>query len=930
MKKLFIFLFLMILLVIPLVSAAEWDNVFGYSNEDLKVTISNSFLLLFPTTKIGTAELKSHSFVNEVKQVSVGDQVVMWYDFDFIELYENGLGELTFKNMRTGEYFDRDYELVYWGEKEVNVYGQGNCKTILLNGTQINCEEVIIGKTKVYDWLPYNSNDIPEGNIRIGVVVNVKSGEKTDVVWTIAGKDVSRHAAFTGNGEFSNNIGVSTTDASDYNMTLKALTDGVLTKIRMGSASATAVTSQITIYQDSIQLAQDNITYDFDDSIAQSTLTLGTEDYSSVINSSVDGGMFMIWFYKLGASNQYRDANGQEFNGTLFEYATQGTMTGKHGAADAGPMLTFNETEVSEMVVTLISPINNTQTNDDPIIFTARLTPTSYNLTNATVYVWYSNGTLWKTETNLSVSGNESINVTIPVATWDIGDYLWNVYGCQGNCNGTNATFAANNFTLEWIPFEVSAESYETNTYETKDENFYINITTDATVSNMGAFLVYNDSFYAGVHSCSGGLCQIEREIDIPLLDTQSLSSENNTFYWQITLFGAFGTFTTNTTSYEQNASNIIFTGDDTGNAKSVNFTIHNETTLGLMNADFKATFSYYLGNGTVQEKNNYSSSGARGYPFYINHNLTFITTSQIEIKNGTNERKYYLLKELYTNTTTIHPLYIPDVTVSNIIIEVKDQGLIPKADVLVNISRFYPGINQYKMIESQITDEFGQILAKLVEYNAKYRFAFYDLDNTLLKISEGITITCRSAYCIIPFVIEEITDEFERFENLTTYSYTFSFDNTTNIFTFSWDDQRGELATTRLEVTRYLLNGSAIVCNTSSTSILSTLTCDVGSQRASYKAQVFRSVNNERKRISLLNIKVADPASTFGVEGLLWVFLLLFTCIGIGAFNPSVGAGLYGAGFVIMGVVGIISMPVPVFFANTLLVILFIWGVNK
>lgn len=294
-------------------------------------------------------------------------------------------------------------------------------------------------------------------------------------------------------------------------------------------------------------------------------------------------------------------------------------------------------------------------------------------------------------------------------------------------------------------------------------------------------------------------------------------------------------------------------------------------------------------------------------------------------------DRHYNFVDQVYDSTTTIQPLYLVNSSVaSNIIIEVKDQGLIPMANIIVNISRFYQGIGRYVPIESKITDEFGQVLSKLIQNDAKYRFAFYNLDGTLLKTSQGITIACRSSICIIPFVIETAVDDFERFENLTTYTYAFTFDNTTNIFTFSWDDQRGDSATTRLEVTRYLLNGSTVVCNTTSTSILSTLSCSVGDSRASYKAQVFRKTTGREKRISLLNIKVADPVAIYGVEGLLWVFILLFTCVGIGAFNPTIGATLYGVGFIMFGIMGLISMPIPVFFANTLLIIVFIWGTNK
>ena len=195
MRKIILIMICLILLVAPLVSAADWDNVLDYSEDDLKVTISNTFLLLFQTSDIGTAELKSHSSVNEVVKYGAGNQIVMWYDFDFLGLYENGLGEIEFTDMRTGEVIDRDYSFVYWGEKERDVYGQGEC-SFSVNGTQ-TCERIVVGKETYNDWLPYNSKDIPKGNIRIGLMTYVEIDDKVDGIWTIAGKRIKKHAAWT-------------------------------------------------------------------------------------------------------------------------------------------------------------------------------------------------------------------------------------------------------------------------------------------------------------------------------------------------------------------------------------------------------------------------------------------------------------------------------------------------------------------------------------------------------------------------------------------------------------------------------------------------------------------------------------------------------------------------------------------------------------
>ena len=197
MKKLFILMFCMILLV-GTISAMEWDNKVSYlngenGNSDLKAKFQDTFAKLFPLGEIGTAELKSHSDVNYIKEVGVGKQVTMFYDFNFSKLYKNGLGEVIFTDKRTGEVVERDYKYVYWVEEEYeqDIYGE----TFFENGTATHGKIGTETRTKGR-WLPYDTLDIPKGKIRIGIEVNNKQGDFMDGVWEIVGEKVNKHASW--------------------------------------------------------------------------------------------------------------------------------------------------------------------------------------------------------------------------------------------------------------------------------------------------------------------------------------------------------------------------------------------------------------------------------------------------------------------------------------------------------------------------------------------------------------------------------------------------------------------------------------------------------------------------------------------------------------------------------------------------------------
>jgi hypothetical protein len=485
--------------------------------------------------------------------------------------------------------------------------------------------------------------------------------------------------------------------------------------------------------------------------------------------------------------------------------------------------------------------------------------------------------------------------------------------------------YDSSNFTITYILTQ--AQNYNTSTYETKSESFYLNISTiPAASSNVGAFLVYNGTYYPAEYTCSGNYCQIWRTIDIPLMTSPSLDSENKSFYWDVVIFGDFGTGTLSTTPINQNVSNIKFENCASG-SNTYEFSVYNETDRQLVNSTFKAAFKFWLGDGSVKDAYNFSGNSNSTYLFCFNENMTYQLSSDIELDN----RGYQFAPETHDSGSNSQTLYVPDdYQARSVIVEVKDQGLVPLKNIVVNITRYYPDTNKFEPVENKITDEFGQAHTSLIENYVKYNFDFYNLAGTLLKHSDKMTIVCKATPCIVPFIIETTSNPFEIFDNLSLYSYSLSFNNNTNIVTFSWSDQRGELATHRFEVIRYSFNGSSVVCNVTSNAIVSSLSCDVGSSEASYTAQAFRKVAGEdRKKITSLNFKVGDKSGTFGIEGLFWVFILLMVCVGIGVYDPKVGAIVYGAGFIIMGLIHIIYMPVSVFFANTILVILFVWAVK-
>ncbi len=185
MKKIMLIMFCMVLLVgsVSAFKITELNDRLTYSNDDLKISLDNWWGL---GKTIGTAELKSHKTEDKIRNViEEKDRVDMYYDFNFSEEYVDGLGQVTFSDLRTGEELNKGYyfaQAVYEEYRvpkynEVCVDGRklGN-GTILQECSKTQIDDYVQNRIERWDRLD-NNNTIPYGEVTIGLVTNIISKE---------------------------------------------------------------------------------------------------------------------------------------------------------------------------------------------------------------------------------------------------------------------------------------------------------------------------------------------------------------------------------------------------------------------------------------------------------------------------------------------------------------------------------------------------------------------------------------------------------------------------------------------------------------------------------------------------------------------------------------------------------------------------------
>jgi len=169
---------------------AQTDNILTYSKNDLKVDFEDEF-----SNYLGSAELKSHSNVDEVVIVPDGDNIpVMYYDFNFNNEYIDGLGDVFFTNENTGKVENKEYYFAK-ARYELQMSYHDDCIDPMNWST---CVRIETGLYKNFNgWDKLENNSIPKGESRIALITDVSSGDEYDGVWTIVGEKILKHAKWT-------------------------------------------------------------------------------------------------------------------------------------------------------------------------------------------------------------------------------------------------------------------------------------------------------------------------------------------------------------------------------------------------------------------------------------------------------------------------------------------------------------------------------------------------------------------------------------------------------------------------------------------------------------------------------------------------------------------------------------------------------------
>lgn len=618
-----------------------------------------------------------------------------------------------------------------------------------------------------------------------------------------------------------------------------------------------------------------------------------------------------------GTLNQTAELSEDFFIGQNFCFGSGGTACGVETRVDNLIIdeigfwnRTLNTTELLELYnntegitrlpnnsqVILNTPTNNTIALSSNQTFVATITQSVRidTIANATLYIYYSNGSLFNDTIiqNLSgVTNTTNLNLTnLPLDT-----FVWNVFGCWNNTDASiECVFAPGNFTLT-TGFSINNVSFNTPVSEGSQQIFSLNLTYDLLTHNLEPRFHYNNTVFNPSISVIAGDTILSNQFAIPGL----LSNANLTLFWDLdfTNIDTSNVFSFNTT--ENNQSVLILNIDDCSvfTNEILNFTmVDEETQIQLSGSvatndstdmDIAVNIFDSLRESLILEiSNNFTVNPVRiclesGLLNDSDYSMDVIVNYEVD---GLYASEFYNIVNVSLNGNyTARGITLFDLNISDstpFLLTFTGENYLPEGDVLVNVNRQYIEENVFKTVELPITDDNGRTILNLVRNDVIYNLRMIK-NGQLIGNFERIRAFCEDPLlqnCQITLAATPTIDEFT-YDSTTDLIYTAlpTYDPNASTVTFDFIIASGLSKTVNLNVTRSDIFGNRTICENSLTSASGTLICSIDPGITDTRLITGVSVDEITVILSSIRVNVSDLGTVGYVAWFILTLILIF-----------------------------------------------------
>lgn len=969
--------FIMVLLVVPLAIAFEFDNSKNYDESKKEYTITNLFGFGEDIAKL-KLDTPLNNFVARGDEVLVAEFTITSYE-DYNEI----LSAMEFKDIKNHmNTITREFNYKY--KTLVNVEVPDIKETCDVDGQSCTYERTGSHIEKRIEWRDFSKNSILKDEvITIGIFTEVKAGDKIEWIPTVYGNQkLEKWASWTE----SMNLGL----LAYYDFNEGDGTDvGDLTgNGNNGTWSASANWSSNGILGNASQFDGVNfinltsanfssLDYSFSFWINR-TKTLGANtriirpvDHATYI-ISVDAQQNGIGIEGTASASGEPTLNRWEHyvitanttfatvykNGILNRSGTIsktqptngwwiiGNPVGYKGLMDEFGVWnrTLSGSEISDLYnngnsivykasgfvpsVTLNIPTNNTNSTLRAVLFNCTST-NDVGILNLTLVI---DGINNETVTNSTAEQNLSIQTT---KTLSYGKHNWTCKSFDRNLELGNI----DNRTLNINKTIFGTETFNSETFEGTVENFEININISEPLLLSSAKFIYNGtSNIASINNLGSGKYNLTKELTIPGVST----NRNVSFYWSITLSDD-SVF--NSTTNNQTIRNLGIDNCSTSTITILNFTVRDEKTqIKLDGSLFNVTVEISVDIfpvGSTTATINFSGITNNTNPVAVCLNKTLDlsvyrmdTAVRYESLDRASEfyhiQNFDLTNDSIPQNINLYDLLTADSTEFQVTFTGSD--FLAVEDALIFIKRQYISENLFKTVELPKTDSNGQTTVHLVRNEVIYNIEVIK-NGILLGSFNNIIAFCEDftiGDCKIN--LNAFSTGEEAYDYNESLGITFTgpnFNNDTRIMSFNYVTIDGSVKNITMEVSRNDIFGNRSLCNSTIQSAGGTLSCTIpGIDDTLVITKIFIDGQEEIKDYTFLQ------SFNYGKQGyfILFVFVLSFVLM-LGKSKTGILFGIL-LGFISGIALGLVEGKMIGGGASgvwlVIIVILMLWKLNR
>lgn len=516
------------------------------------------------------------------------------------------------------------------------------------------------------------------------------------------------------------------------------------------------------------------------------------------------------------------------------------------------------------------------------------------------------------------------LNYSITDATSSLSA-CWYIYNNQTkylNCSLTNTTF---NYSVGQNSIQVYANDslnnianvnqswgyyviennigYNSSSIISKDEYFVLNLTT-AELLTTNVYLVYDGISYYSTPSGNKYTNKLSMT-----------SVGNKTFYWNIT-YGTSNIQTRNFSQYVSDLSSMIVTSGTcpVGTNKVIYFDYKDEQILNsLKQVNANYNFKFGIANSTISS--NYGSITSDNISICMNtsQSLTYlIGYGQIDYsKDGYSKRSFYVFDSTrVSNETTNNTLYLLNSSSStSFSITAQEPTLNPLSNYYSSLIKWFPELNEYKVVEMGKTDSKGQYVNKINIEDTSYRVGIYSTNGSLFYLNDPIQFVCLTSPCTYTLT----TYSTSSYESNDIFGIQGNLSYNNGAFTYIYNDPSQKTSMMIMNVYKIgTVTSDSLICSSNSTSFTGVLYCNVNSTDGSVRAEITRYAS-PGFILSSLTIDTVNSVfkSSFGLF-IQFIFLVVLGFAGI--FSP-----------VLAIILAIISLSISVFAFHSISITLLI-----